>query len=64
MDKQEMRKEFWKSPDDADALALTFWENTDRIRKPTTEREYKQTNPFTWEIRKMKNLKHNLTAAW
>ena len=33
MDKQEMRKEFGKSPDDADALALTFWENPQRIKK-------------------------------
>ena len=40
-----MRKEFGKSPDDADALMLTFRENPQRIRK--TEREYNQTNPFT-----------------
>jgi hypothetical protein len=45
MDKEEMRKEFGKSPDDADALMLTFWENPQRIRR--TDREYKQTNPFT-----------------
>lgn len=45
MDKEEMRKEFGKSPDDADALMLTFWENPQRIRK--TEKEYRQTNPFT-----------------
>jgi hypothetical protein len=45
MDKTEMRKEFGKSPDDADALMLTFRENPQRIRK--TEREYNQTNPFT-----------------
>ena len=40
-----MRKEFGKSPDDADALALTFRENPQRIRK--SEKEYKTTNPFT-----------------
>lgn len=64
MDKVEMRKEYWKSPDDADALALTFWENTDRIRRPKEEIEHSQTNPFTWEIRKVRNLSHNLTPAW
>ena len=62
MDKEEMRKEFGKSPDDADALMLTFWENPQRIRK--TEKEYRQTNPFTWEIKKMRNLSHKLTPAW
>ena len=45
MDKQEMRKEFGKSPDDADALALTFWENPQRIKK--SEKEYQAANPFT-----------------
>lgn len=64
MDKQEMRKEFWKSPDDADALMLTFRENPERIRKPSN-REHSQTNPFTWEIKKMRsNLSHKLTTAW
>ena len=62
MDKTEMRKEFWKSPDDADALALTFRENPQRIRK--TDREYQSANPFTWEIKKMKTLSHKLTTAW
>ena len=46
MDKTEMRKEFGKSPDDADALALTFWENPQRIKK-NGDREYQSTNPFT-----------------
>lgn len=64
MSKEEMRKEYWKSPDDADALMLTFWENPQRIRKPESEREYQSTNPFTWEIRKMKHLSHKLTTAW
>lgn len=64
MDKVEMRKEFWKSPDDADALALTFRENTDRIRRPESEKEYRRTNPFTGEIKKMKHLSHKLTPAW
>jgi hypothetical protein len=41
---------------------LTFWENPQRIRR--TDREYKQTNPFTWEIKKMRNLQHKLTPAW
>ena len=59
-----MRKEYWKSPDDADALALTFWENTDRIRRPKEDIEHSQTNPFTWEIKKVRNLSHNLTPAW
>ena len=58
-----MRKEFGKSPDDADALALTFWENPQRIRKPS-DREYQSTNPFTGEIKKMRNLSHKLTPAW
>ena len=62
MDKQEMRKEFGKSPDDADALALTFWENPQRIKK--TEREYQSANPFTWELKKMRTLSHKLTPAW
>ena len=63
MDKTEMRKEFWKSPDDADALALTFWENPQRIRK-NTDREYNITNPFTWELKKSKTLSHKLTPVW
>ena len=63
MNKVEMRKEYWKSPDDADALALTFWENPQRIRK-NSDREISTTNPFTWEIRKMKHLSHKLTEAW
>ena len=63
MDKTEMRKEFGKSPDDADALALTFRENPQRIRK-NSDKEYQTTNPFTWEIRKMKHLQHNITTAW
>jgi hypothetical protein len=46
MDKTEMRKEFGKSPDDADALALTFWENPQRIRK-NKDQEINVTNPFT-----------------
>ena len=45
MSKQEMRKEFGKSPDDADALMLTFWD-VKRVR--TTEKKEKiQRNPFT-----------------
>lgn len=63
MDKVEMRKEFGKSPDDADALALTFWENPERIRK-NTDKEINFTNPFTWEVKKMKHLQHKLTTAW
>jgi hypothetical protein len=46
MDKTEMRKEFGKSPDDADALALTFRENPQRIRK-NTDKEINVSNPFT-----------------
>jgi hypothetical protein len=46
MDKTEMRKEFGKSPDDADALMLTFWENPQRIRK-NSDREIAVNNPFT-----------------
>ena len=46
MDKEEMRKEFGKSPDDADALMLTFWENPQRIKR-NTEKEISRTNPFT-----------------
>ena len=63
MDKEEMRKEFGKSPDDADALMLTFWENPQRIKR-NTEKEISRTNPFTWEIKKMRDLSHKLTPAW
>lgn len=64
MDKTDMRKEFGKSPDDADALALTFRDNPQRIRKPSEEREIIRTNPFTWEIKKVRHLSHKLTEAW
>ena len=63
MDKTEMRKEFGKSPDDADALMLTFRENPQRIKK-NSDREISVNNPFTWEIKKMRNLSHKLTTAW
>jgi hypothetical protein len=45
MSKQEMRKEFGKSPDDADALMLTF-RDIKRIREKKTPEKI-QRNPFT-----------------
>jgi hypothetical protein len=45
MSKQEMRKEFGKSPDDADALMLTF-RDIKRVREKK-EKEKIQRNPFT-----------------
>ena len=65
MDKVEMRREYWKSPDDADALMMTFRDNPQIIRKPKEEREARQqVNPFTWELKRMRHLSHNLTPAW
>lgn len=64
MDKVEMRREYWKSPDDADALMMTFWDNPQIIRKPKEERERQQINPFTGELKRSKHLSHKLTTAW
>lgn len=48
MSKVEMRKEYWKSPDDADALMLTFW---DKEIKRESKKEWRlQRNIFTDEI--------------
>lgn len=48
MSKVEMRKEFGKSPDDADALMLTFWDAT--RKKETQRREKVMRNVFTDEV--------------
>jgi hypothetical protein len=48
MSKVEMRKEFGKSPDDADALMLTFWDAT--RKKETQRREKVMRNAFTDEV--------------
>ena len=64
MDKVEMRREYWKSPDDADALMMTFWDNPQIIRKQKEERERQQINPFTGELKRSKHLSHKLTTAW
>lgn len=48
MSKVEMRKEFGKSPDDADALMLTFWDTT--RKKEVKKIERAQRNIFTDEI--------------
>ena len=45
MSKQEMRKEFGKSPDDADALMLTF-RDIKRVREKKVADKI-QRNPFT-----------------
>ena len=63
MSKQEMRKEFGKSPDDADALMLTF-RDIKRIREKK-EKEKIQRNPFTWEVvHKHKSLDSKTYELW
>jgi len=64
MEKVEMRREYWKSPDDADALMMTFRDNPQIIRKTKESREKQSVNPFTGEIKRMKHLSHNLTPVW
>lgn len=38
MPKEEMRKQYGKSPDGPDALALTFWERTSPYKKEQTQK--------------------------
>lgn len=64
MSKEEMRKEYGKSPDDADALMLSFRDNQIR-RKETKHKQREAINPFTWEsIKREKHLHNNYKDAW
>lgn len=62
MSKEEMRKEYWKSPDDADALMLTYWDSL--AVRPNKRKEIREAvNPFTWQIIKW-NLSNKTIKAW
>lgn len=65
MSKIEMRKEYWKSPDDADALMLTFWDANIKKKSDTNRRKERvEINPFTGEIVNKKNLSNNTYELW
>ncbi|MBQ9554040.1 hypothetical protein IJU97_03690 [bacterium] len=64
MSKVEMRKEYNKSPDDADALMLTYRDSPRTRKKDETVK--KHVNPFTGEVIKPRknNLNRNYINAW
>lgn len=62
MSKEEMRKLYGKSPDDADALALTFWKAKPVVREKKRERDDEFVDPYTGN--KRKRLSNNKMSLW
>lgn len=62
MSKEEMRKLYGKSPDDADALALTFWKAKPILREKKEKKEREFIDPYTGE--RKSRLSHNRTTLW
>lgn len=63
MPKEEMRKLYGKSPDDGDALALTFWRAKPLVRtKPRAEKS-DFIDPYTGEKR-ARSLSRKTMELW
>jgi terminase B protein, putative len=63
MPKEEMRKLYGKSPDDADALALTFRRNKPTVRRKKSEEKSEFIDPYTGEKRQ-RSLSRKTMELW